>query len=82
MLAGAYREFERRTGELTTAHGAKTELVRSTVAKLPQRFRYADLARACPNVSRPTIQRVLKSLRAEGGIECVRSGRGAFWEKT
>lgn len=81
MLLGAYREFERRTGELTTAHGAKTESVLAAIRKLPEAFRYADLAQACPNVSRPTIKRVLGQLRQEGKVECVRPGRDAIWEK-
>ncbi|MFH1671836.1 MAG: Fic family protein [Pseudomonadota bacterium] len=81
MLLAAYRKFECRTGEMTTAHGAKTELVLSTIDKLPGKFRYADLAQACPNVSRPTIKRVLAQLRKDGKIECVKSGRDAVWEK-
>lgn len=82
MLLGAYREFGRRTGELTTAHGAKTEMVLAAIQKLPATFRYADLARACPNVSRPTIKRVLGQLRKDGKVQCVRAGRDAIWEKT
>ena len=81
MLLGAYREFEHRTGELTSAYGAKTEMVMTAFQKLPATFRYADLAQACPNVSRPTIKRVLLQLRQEGRVECVRSGRDAVWEK-
>ncbi|MBI4774227.1 MAG: Fic family protein [Deltaproteobacteria bacterium] len=81
MLLGAYREFERRTGELTTARGAKTEMVIAAIRKLPAGFRYADLAQACPNVSRPTIKRVLARLREEGAVECVKSGRDAVWAK-
>lgn len=81
MLLGAYREFEGRTGQLTTAYGAKTESVLATIRKLPETFRYADLARACPNVSRPTIKRVLGQLRQEGKVECVKPGRDAIWEK-
>ncbi len=81
MLLAAYRELERRTGELTTAHGAKTELVLAAIRKLPERFRYADLAQACPNVSRPTIKRVLARLREDGAVECIKSGRDAIWEK-
>ena len=81
MLLGAYREFERRTGELTTGYGAKTESVLAAIRKLPETFRYADLARACPNVSRPTIKRVLGQLRQEGKVECVRPGRDAIWGK-
>ena len=81
MLLSAYREFERRTGELTSAHGAKTEMVMAAIEKLPTTFRYADLAQACPNVSRPTIKRVLGQMRKEGKVECVRPGRDAVWEK-
>jgi Fic family protein len=81
MLLGAYREFECRTGELTSAYGAKTEMVIAALRKLPATFRYADLAQACPNVSRPTIKRVLGQLREEGKVECVRAGRDAIWEK-
>ena len=44
-------------------------------------IRYADLAQACPNVSRPTIKRVLGQLRKEGKVECMRPGRDAIWEK-
>ena len=82
MLLGAYREFERRTGLLTTARGAKTEQVFIAFEKLPARFHYADLARACPNVSRPTIKRVLGRLRGEGKVRCIKPGRDAIWEKT
>ncbi len=81
MLLAAYRELERRTGELTTARGAKTELVLAAIRKLPERFRYADLAQAYPNVSRPTIKRVLARLREDGAVECIKSGRDAIWEK-
>ena len=81
MLFGAYREFERRTGELIEVHGAKTEMVLSAVGKLPDQFHYADLARACPNVSRPTIKRVLGRLRDDGKIECLKPGRDAVWQK-
>ena len=81
MLLGAYREFEQRTGIMTTARGAKTEQVLISFEKLPQRFRYADLAAACPNVSRPTIKRVLGKLRDQGRVRCLKAGRDAVWEK-
>jgi len=81
MLLGAYLEFERRTDEFMHAHGAKSEMVMSAVVKLPVQFQYADVARACPNVSRPTIKRVLGKLRDEGKIECIKSGRDAVWKK-
>ena len=81
MLLGTYREFERRTGEITSAHGAKTEMVMAAVDKLPKTFCYADLARACPNVSRPTIKRVLSKMQQDARVQCVKGGRDALWEK-
>lgn len=82
MLLSAYREFEQRTGELTSAHGAKSEMVIAAIEKLPATFKYGDLAKACPNVSRPTIKRMLSKLREEGVVKCVKAGRDAVWEKT
>jgi len=77
----AYRELEGRVGQITTARRAKSELVERTVQHLPTRFRLADVLRACPGVSRPTVNRVLQRLREEGRIELVKPGRAATWEK-
>jgi hypothetical protein len=57
-------------------------MIRDAVKRLPNQFRYADLERPLPAVSRPTIARALRELRAEGAIRCVRPGRDAAWEKT
>ena len=62
--------------------GAKRDMIRDAVNRLPNRFRYADLERALPAVSRPTIARALRELRVEGAIRCVKPGRDATWEKT
>ena len=43
-------------------------MIRDAVNRLPNRFRYADLERALPAVSRPTIARALRQLRDEGSI--------------
>jgi DNA-binding HxlR family transcriptional regulator len=45
--------------------------IRDVVNRLPNEFRYADLERALPAVSRPTIARALRELTAEG-LEPVR----------
>jgi Fic family protein len=82
MLLDAYHEFESRTGELTTAHGAKKESVIDTISRLPEEFRVADIERACPGVSRPTINRALRDLREGGKIACLKGGRDAIWRKT
>jgi len=82
MLPGAYREFERRTGQLTTVHGAKREMIMDAIGRLPEEFRIADVEHACPGVSRPTINRALRDLREAGKIVCTRGGRDAVWQKT
>jgi Fic family protein len=81
MLVKAYRQFEERVGVTTARRGAKREMIRDAVDRLPNRFRYADLERALPAVSRPTIARALRQLRDEGSIRCLKPGRDATWEK-
>lgn len=82
MLVKAYRDFEDRVGVTSARRGAKRDMIRDAVSRLPNRFRYADLERALPAVSRPTIARALRELRAEGAIRCLNPGRDATWEKT
>src|ERR671934_362416 len=81
MLVKAYHQFEERVGVTTARRGAKRDMIRDAVNRLPNRFRYADLERALPAVSRPTIARALRELRAEGAIRCLKPGRDAAWQK-
>jgi Fic family protein len=81
MLVKAYRDFEDRVGVTSARRGAKRDMIRDAVNRLPNRFRYADLERALPAVSRPTIARALRTLRDEGSIRCLKPGRDATWEK-
>ncbi len=82
VILGAYRDFEQRVGLLTVSRGAKREVVFDVVERLPNQFKYIDVERACPGVSRPTINRALAELRGLGKIRCIKSGRDATWEKT
>jgi Fic family protein len=82
MLVKAYRDFEDRVGATGAKRGAKRDMIRDVVNRLPNEFRYADLERALPAVSRPTIARALRELSAEGVVRCVGRGRDATWEKT
>jgi Fic family protein len=82
MLFGSYQEFERRVGLITTSRGAKREMILDTVDRLPRQFQIGDIERACPGVSRPTINRALKELRDQGKIACIKPGRDARWEKS
>lgn len=78
----AYSEFEERVGRMRSGRGAKREMVMECIRHLPSSFRYADIERACPGVSRPTIVRVLGELRDSGEISCMKGGRDATWQKT
>jgi Fic family protein len=80
MLTAAYKEFEERVGTITSAKGAKREMVCGAVARMAGRFSIADLQRACPGVSYPTLQRALADLKREGKVRCLGRGPSAQWE--
>jgi len=82
ILVKAYRDFEDRVSSATVRRGAKGDRVRDVVSRLPSEFRYADLERALPAVSRPTISRALRKLSAEGLVRCLGRGRDATWQKS
>lgn len=81
MLLGAYRTFSERVGAITATRGAKREMIVDVVSRVPHEFQFADVERACPGVSRPTINRALADLRRAGKIKCVKAGRDAVWRK-
>jgi Fic family protein len=81
MLLGASREFEQRVGVTAEKRGVKRELIADAVRRLPRTFRYADVERLLPAVSRPTINRALREMRLQGAIRVVKAGRDATWEK-
>lgn len=80
-LLDAYREFERRVGDVRSPKGAKSELVMAAIRSAKDSFRVADLQRTCPGVGVDLIRRVLKSLRAEGKVECLGRGQQAHWRR-
>ena len=82
MLLTAYRELEAWADRTPNVSGYHSERVDATIERLlPARFRVEDLLKACPGISRTTVNRVLRRLRTQGRIVLVRSGRGATWEK-
>jgi len=81
MLTAAYNEFELRVGTITSARGAKREMVRRSVERMTGRFTIGDLKRACPGVSYPTLQRALADLRRTRKVRCLGRGPNAEWER-
>ena len=56
-------------------------MIFDAIENLPKKFTYADVEKACPGVSRPTINRSLTELRKAGKIKCIKPGRDAVWER-
>ncbi len=80
-LIAAYKEFEERVGTLTTVRGAKREMVRQTVERLPDQFTMQELRRACSGVSPDMVRIVLRELQKENLLACTGRGPGAVWRK-
>lgn len=80
VLLAAYRELDARVGTVAGARGAKRDMVVQCIERLPATFGIADIERACPHVSRSTINRVLRDVRRAGHLEATR-GRDARWTK-
>jgi len=81
VVLSAYREFEARAGVITSRRGGQSQRVIQAVERLPVPFRVRDVEKMSPGVSRPTINRVLQSLRKEGKIRALGKGRDAAWER-
>jgi len=83
VLADCYADFEGRVAAgRGSASMTKAERVLHWVAEAaPTEFRLADVRRAVPGASDPTIRLALRSLRDEGKLSSVGSGRGALWRR-
>lgn len=80
-LTAAYKEFESRVGTLTSAKGAKRQMVQNAIQHLPARFKMSDVQRASSGVSYPTLKRAMADLRRAGKLRCLGKGRDAEWER-
>jgi len=81
VLHMAYQDFESRVGTLTSQRGAKREMIRDAIERLPPVFRVRDIEQAMPGISRVTINRAIAEMRDEGRIRLIGRGAGSMWEK-
>jgi hypothetical protein len=79
VLVAAYREFEQRVGLLTTARGAKTEMVLAAIQAMHGEFSVKDLQDRCPHVGIDLIRRILREQRQAKALECLGRGPEARW---
>jgi len=84
VLADCYADFESRVAAARgSASMTKAERVRHWVlSSAPREFRLADVRRAVPGVSDPSIRLALRSLRDEGRLRSMGAGRGALWRRS
>lgn len=81
-LKAAYRELERRVGEVTAPRGSKSARVEAAIEHMDGKFSVSGLQDAAPGVSVDTIRRVLARHRDAGRLRCSGRGRSSTWEKT
>jgi Fic family protein len=81
ILVAAHKDFEERVGKLTSARGAKRQMVLDAIAHAYGMFTVADLQEACPNVSLDFIRVLLKKERGAGRVECLDRGPKARWRR-
>jgi len=81
ILKQAYKEFEERLGQVKNPKGSKTQMIEEAIGRFPDAFTLTDLERACPNVSRDMIRRVLRDMQVADKVRCLTRGPGARWKK-
>ena len=81
VMLRAYREFEERVGQVTTARGSKTAHIRRIVERKLTPFAISDLQAECPGISKEMIRVVLRRMRADGLLTVEGAGRGARWAR-
>jgi fido (protein-threonine AMPylation protein) len=82
ILREAYKEFERRVGDLKAVPGEKSQIIVNAIQRMTGAFSIAQLQRLCPGVSVDMIRHVLKAQREQGKVECLGRGRNALWRRT
>lgn len=81
-VESAYRLFAARVTSMGTTVVPKQQQVRDYVlTAAPAVFAVADIRRALPGVSDPTIRLVLAALRREGRAQSEGTGRSAVWRR-
>lgn len=82
VVTAAYNEFEQRVGTITSARGAKTEMVLDAIRAAFGAFSVKDLQDRCPHVGIDLIRRILRKERRAGRVACLGRGPEARWRLT
>jgi len=77
----AYRQFEDRLTETTSAKGAKTKLIDAAIDATIGDFTAQDILSRCPTASIDMVRHILKRRKALGEVESLGRGRAAKWRR-
>ena len=80
-ILAAYKEFEGRFTRISSGRGTKTDIILSAIDNFIGDFTVSDIAASCPAVSIDMIRHVLKQLKKEDTVKCLKQGRFAKWRK-
>ncbi len=80
-ILAAYKEFESRFTRISSGRGSKTDIILNTIDNFIGDFTVSEIAESCPTVSIDMIRHVLKQLKKEDTVICLRQGRFAKWRK-
>ncbi|MEW6102318.1 MAG: Fic family protein [bacterium] len=80
IMNSAYKEFKECIQTVKEPKGAKTEMMYSIIEKQKLPFTVADIQKQCPGISIDMIRHLLKELKANGKVRCLRRGKYAQWE--
>ncbi len=81
MILSAYKEFEERASHLKPGRGSKTAFVVDAIEKELGEFSISDIQRACPNVSRVMVKKVLFQMQKDKKIKSLGKGQSAKWKR-
>lgn len=81
VILASYRQFEQRVGSLSSAKGAKSQMVLDTLRAFSGDFSSSAIRERCPGVSLDLIRSILKEQRKLGAVESLGRGPMARWRK-
>lgn len=81
VVLAAYREMEQRVGMVSTAKGAKRQMILDAIAHKYGDFSASEIQEACPSVGVDLIRRVLHEERKADRLECLGRGPKARWRR-
>ncbi len=81
MTLSAYKEIEQRASQFKPGRGSKTALVIDAIEKEMGEFSISDIQRACPNVSRVMVKKVLLQMQKDKKIKSLGKGQSAKWKR-